>query len=406
MPGMLPNTSAGGVITRTIGGVATNPPNVLNAYVPPAGFVSTQPLTALPESCDCQILPSQINGLASELLALARELNPTGTWSNAAITNVAVNFAAWAAGNTAALALKAPIEAPVFTNFVRLQGEKGIGSYTYDTFTYATKTTLTYGLGWFTDTTDGWNASGPTGWLSAYAGLKFFTLNLPRLSIAPDGKVGIGVTAPNEKLTVAGNAMATAFNATGSVNQFNGTGGAYLAGLAGNPYAALQAYSDGAGTAKILALNATGGLVGIGTTTPGATLHVRYNYGVSGGLRLDGQLHSGRLWDLGETFAVGAGKFNITDTTAGASRVTIDTSGNIGLGPTAPTTKLDVDGPIRSRASYTVATLPAAGTVGLGTMAFVTDSNATLAAGHGNTVVGGGANITPVWSNNSNWIIG
>lgn len=54
---------------------------------------------------------------------------------------------------------------------------------------------------------------------------------------------------------------------------------------------------------------------------------------------------------------------------------------------------------------YLVANLPAPVSV-VGARAFVTDSNATLAAGIGNTVVGGGANFVPVFSNGSNWLIG
>jgi len=52
----------------------------------------------------------------------------------------------------------------------------------------------------------------------------------------------------------------------------------------------------------------------------------------------------------------------------------------------------------------TVAGLPAATTPYL--RAFVTNSNATLAAGLGNIVAGGGANIVPVYSDGTNWRIG
>lgn len=52
----------------------------------------------------------------------------------------------------------------------------------------------------------------------------------------------------------------------------------------------------------------------------------------------------------------------------------------------------------------TVGSLGSAAVSGL--RAFVTDANATLAAGHGNTVVGGGANRVPVHSDGTNWIIG
>lgn len=57
-------------------------------------------------------------------------------------------------------------------------------------------------------------------------------------------------------------------------------------------------------------------------------------------------------------------------------------------------------------AVYTVANLPSAATVGQGARAFVTDSNATLAAGLGNTVAAGGANKVPVYSDGTDWKIG
>lgn len=54
----------------------------------------------------------------------------------------------------------------------------------------------------------------------------------------------------------------------------------------------------------------------------------------------------------------------------------------------------------------TVAELPAATAVGEGIRGFVTDSNVTLAAGHGDAVAGGGANKVPVYSDGAVWRIG
>lgn len=58
---------------------------------------------------------------------------------------------------------------------------------------------------------------------------------------------------------------------------------------------------------------------------------------------------------------------------------------------------------VRTATAYTVATLPAAGTAGAGARAYVTDASATTFA---SVVAGGGANIVPVMSNGTNWIIG
>jgi len=54
----------------------------------------------------------------------------------------------------------------------------------------------------------------------------------------------------------------------------------------------------------------------------------------------------------------------------------------------------------------TVNGLTPAGTVGAGTRAFVTDSDSTLSAHHGQTVNGGGTNFVPVFSDGTNWIVG
>lgn len=51
----------------------------------------------------------------------------------------------------------------------------------------------------------------------------------------------------------------------------------------------------------------------------------------------------------------------------------------------------------------TVATLASAATVGAGTRSFVSDATSNV---FGTTVVGGGANSVPVWSNGSSWLVG
>lgn len=61
--------------------------------------------------------------------------------------------------------------------------------------------------------------------------------------------------------------------------------------------------------------------------------------------------------------------------------------------------------PLQQKPVYTVATLPAAATFPRAE-AFVSDSNAALAAGLGNVVAGGGANLVPVYSDGADWRIG
>lgn len=60
-----------------------------------------------------------------------------------------------------------------------------------------------------------------------------------------------------------------------------------------------------------------------------------------------------------------------------------------------------------SPTTCTVAQLPAAATTPVGVRATVSDSTLTYTTANvGSTVVGGGANIVPVWNNGTNWVIG
>ena len=54
----------------------------------------------------------------------------------------------------------------------------------------------------------------------------------------------------------------------------------------------------------------------------------------------------------------------------------------------------------------TVGALGSAATAGSGAIRFVTDASTTIILGLGTTVVGGGANRVPVYSDGTNWIIG
>jgi hypothetical protein len=76
----------------------------------------------------------------------------------------------------------------------------------------------------------------------------------------------------------------------------------------------------------------------------------------------------------------------------------------IGNGTAGNATGTIVAGVVKS-GTYTVATLPAAGTAGAGATAFVSDGSVVHAGNSGSIVAGSGANFVPVYSDGTNWRI-
>lgn len=156
--------------------------------------------------------------------------------------------------------------------------------------------------------------------------------------IRGDGNIGIGTTNPTSKLHVYNGdlELSGGYNLTWG-GTFSG-GNPTIWGNASNK--TIRFAPDGNTTGLVALLGASSsyilGNIGIGTTNPQKKVHI-YS---SSPIRFEDQ---NRQWDTN----IKDGKLVIGDNTASADRLAIDTSGNVGIGFTSPTTRLDVDGRIR-----------------------------------------------------------
>ncbi len=252
-----------------------------------------------------------------------------------------------------------------------------------DVFTYQSKSVPQYSLGWYVD------AETPTfaqGWLSAFTGLKMFTNGTRRFSISQAGQVSIGASNPaaNAALdiqsttgglliprltTTERNAISgpetglMIFNTT--TNGFNFYDGGSWSGFGGGVADLQGAYDGGSditldgtndvsitsssGTA-LLATDDANERVGIGTAAPsyfteilapdaGNTNQVLRLSTVNSNSFVD--LTGGGTGSAGFRIRSEGGSNDLIFQTAGNNdRMTIDATGNVGIGTPAPTSLL------------------------------------------------------------------
>jgi hypothetical protein len=195
--------------------------------------------------------------------------------------------------------------------------------------------------------------------------LDFSTAGTFRATLDASGNLGIGTTTPVDRLQVVGNTTQGITLATSDYNQ--GVSGSRLnmklGAATGATFSSIDATQFSGPGGAVLALNASGGRVGVGTSTPSRVFHV-----VSPGndfvFAMTNTGTNGGTWNISPTddnfTGPGGGKFIITAGNAANSILTMTASNsNTGIASTSPTARFVVKG---------------AGT-GAGSLANFTDSN-------------------------------
>ena len=197
--------------------------------------------------------------------------------------------------------------------------------------------------------------------------MRLFTDATRRMTIDSSGKVGIGTSSPSVKTQISVSDTTAYSASTISANQFQlsitNTGAAGVAGLlfvtepsSGNGgHCGIRALSTGSGDSALtfstrgsstqaerLRIDSSGN-VGIGTTSPSSLLHVDGDVTIKDAspsiLFSD---DAGVPQNPDYKIQVNTGNFVINDDTNSATRLLIDSSGNVGIGTTSPTGKFAV----------------------------------------------------------------
>jgi hypothetical protein len=188
-----------------------------------------------------------------------------------------------------------------------------------------------------------------------------------RMRITSSGNVGIGTTSPLLPLQISSGAGSFVMQLTNGNFVSSSTGSRLLFGFGaatGNTYADIRANSDGGLTSVPLVLQASGGNVGIGTTTPTGT------YGklsVAGGISIlndnNAKLEIGRYSSgvLNSYIKLGANSnsLRITNNTDSSDLISFENNGNVLIGTTTDAGyKLDVNGTGRFSGNVGIGGIP------------------------------------------------
>ena len=241
------------------------------------------------------------------------------------------------------------------SSYMRLHG---YGVYMSRAASYIRPVTTTTQTLYVGHTSNIWNA------ITNNANTHYFSTGTnEHMRILSNGKVGIGVTAPQKELSVYGDTLIESSGLTASLwfrpSATYTSGGIQTMKVtgSGNPYHTTTSFSN-YNAANVL--NIVNDKVGIGTTSPGQKLSVDGNVEITTGGNTYLNVNHGNVGFIKFTDTSIAtpnqfliqhnyaqdNDFRIARSTGGQDFV-IDSSGKVGIGTASPTAKLDIEGDLQ-----------------------------------------------------------